>query len=78
MRLGNTQEKTYIAGVVTSAVTGSAVVIDVAGRLGTQLSSARYKRDIEPMGTRSAGVLEVAARDVCLHPGQAGRLDSTA
>ena len=59
MRLGNGQKKTYIAGVNTAAVTGSTVVIDAAGRLGTQLSSARYKQDIAPMGTSSARVLEL-------------------
>jgi hypothetical protein len=59
MRLGNTQKKTYIAGVATAAVTGSTVLIDATGRLGVPLSSARYKRDIETMGTRSEGVLKL-------------------
>jgi hypothetical protein len=59
MRLGNTQKKTYIAGVATAAVTGAQVLIDATGRLGVPLSSARYKRDIETMGARSEGVLKL-------------------
>jgi len=35
------------------------VVINTAGQLGVPLSSARYKRDIEPMGGRSDGVLKL-------------------
>ena len=59
MRLGSNQKKTYIAGVATAAVTGTTVLIDATGRLGVPLSSARYKRDIETMGARSAGVLNL-------------------
>ena len=59
MRLGNEQNRTFIAGVNTSAVTGTTVVIDADGLLGIPLSSARYKRDIEAMGARSEGVLKL-------------------
>jgi hypothetical protein len=59
MRLGNTQKKTYTAGVTTSAVTGTTVLIDADGPPRVPLSSARYKRDIETMGARSAGVLKL-------------------
>ena len=59
MRLGNLQTKTFIAGVATTPVSGTNVTIDANGQLGTLLSSARYKRDIETMGARSEGVLKL-------------------
>ena len=61
MRLGNAEtEKTFVAGVANKVFAGGLpVMIKANGRLGTQLSSARYKREIEPMGTRSAGVLKL-------------------
>ncbi len=59
MRLGNAQTKTFIAGVTTAAVTGTNVVINGSGQLGVPLSSARYKRDIDPMGARSEGLLKL-------------------
>jgi len=47
--------KTYIAGVygATTALSGSAVVVDANGQLGTVLSSRRYKEDINAMGSAS-------------------------
>jgi hypothetical protein len=60
MRLGYDEtKKTFMAGVATSAVTGTTVLIAANGRLGVPLSSARYKRDIETMGARSEGVLKL-------------------
>jgi hypothetical protein len=59
MRLGNVQTKTFIAGVYSAPVSGTNVTINANGQLGTLLSSARYKRDIEPMGTRSESVLKL-------------------
>lgn len=59
LRVGNTQTRAYVAGVASSAVNGAAVLVAPNGRLGVQLSSARYKRDIETMGARSAGVLRL-------------------
>ena len=59
MRLGNAQTRTFIAGVASANVTGATVVIDPSGRLGVTLSSARYKRDVEAMGSRSAGVFQL-------------------
>jgi hypothetical protein len=60
MRLGSTQTHTFIAGVATTGVNGGAVVvIDANGQLGVTLSSARYKRDIAAMGTRSEGVFQL-------------------
>ena len=60
MRLGGSGQKTtFIAGVTTTAVTGATVLIDANGKLGVPLSSARYKRDIEPLGARGEGVLQL-------------------
>ena len=59
MRLGSDQTKTFIAGVATTPVSGTNVTIDANGQLGTLLSSARYKRDIETMGARSEGALKL-------------------
>ena len=59
MRLGKAQTRTFIAGINTTGVSGTAVVVDANGQLGTTLSSARYKRDITAMGSRSEGVLNL-------------------
>jgi hypothetical protein len=60
MRLGQNQTRTFIAGVANVPVSGMPVVITSTGQLGIQLgiqpSSARYKRDIEPLGAQSQGV----------------------
>jgi polyhydroxyalkanoate synthesis regulator phasin len=40
-------------------VNGAAVLIDSNGQLGTVLSSARYKRDIDDMGERSQGLFQL-------------------
>jgi hypothetical protein len=59
MRLGQTQTRTFIAGIATSPLTGSPVVITPSGRLGIVASSARYKRDIRAMGERSKGLYQL-------------------
>jgi Chaperone of endosialidase len=59
MRLGMAQTSTFIAGVASTNVGGATVVIDANGQLGVQFSSARYKRDVEAMGNRSAGVFQL-------------------
>jgi len=38
---------------------GDAVVVNSVGRLGIVMSSARFKRDIQDMGTRSDGLLRL-------------------
>jgi trimeric autotransporter adhesin len=43
--------RTFIAGIASSRVTGSAVYITSSGQLGVLASSERYKTNIEPMGT---------------------------
>jgi hypothetical protein len=48
------QTAVYIAGITGSPVTGSDVVISSAGQVGVLASSARYKRDIHPLDSRSS------------------------
>ena len=59
MRLGDTQTRTFIAGINTAGVSGTAVVVNANGQLGVTVSSARYKQDIAPMGNRSEKVLDL-------------------
>jgi hypothetical protein len=61
MRLGEAQTRTFIAGVAGTPLSSgaAAVFISPTGQLGTQPSSARYKRDIEPMGTHSQGLFQL-------------------
>src|SRR5262249_51044592 len=47
----------FIAGIVTADVNGATVEIDANGQLGIKTSSARYKRDIAPMGASSEKLL---------------------
>src|SRR5262249_402982 len=44
---------------ISANIGGSAVLVDPNGRLGVNLSSARYKRDIETMANRSEGLLKL-------------------
>jgi hypothetical protein len=62
IRIGKngTQTATYIAGIYSKGVasaTGVAVKIDSTGKLGTVLSSARYKEAIKPMDKASEALL---------------------
>ena len=58
MRLGKEQTRTFIAGINTANVSDAPVMIDTTtGQLGIAPSSARYKRDIVPMGSQSDKVL---------------------
>ena len=59
MRLGEDQTRTFIAGVTDVPVSGKAVFISSTGQLGIKLSSARYKHDIEPLGTHSQGLVQL-------------------
>ena len=74
MRLGQHQTRTFIAGI-TAPVSGSAVLITAQGRLGIQVSAARYKTDIAPLGRRSQGLLQL--RPVTFRYTQAPRESST-
>jgi hypothetical protein len=59
IRVGTAQSRTFIAGINTAGVSGTAVVVDANGQIGVTLSSARYKRDIAPIGTRSEKVFDL-------------------
>jgi hypothetical protein len=60
IRIGTAQAQTFIGGIGTTNVNGATVEIDTTtGQLGIKNSSARYKQDIAPMGTRSEKVLEL-------------------
>src|SRR5262249_51324359 len=58
MRLGSAQTRTFITGIrgVHLGRTGVAVVINSSGQLGTLVSSARYKHDIQDMREGSQGL----------------------
>jgi trimeric autotransporter adhesin len=51
IRIGSAATATYIAGISTSTVTGAAVYVTSAGRLGVLASSERYKTSIKPIGS---------------------------
>jgi len=55
------QQRTFIAGIATVPTSNGATVMinTVTGQLGSDPSSARYKRDIENMGMRSMGLFEL-------------------
>jgi hypothetical protein len=60
MRLGQIQTRTFIAGVFGQTASGGMpVLINSAGKLGTVVSSARYKRDIQTMGENSQGLYQL-------------------
>jgi trimeric autotransporter adhesin len=48
---------TYIAGIAGAAITGTPVMINGNGRLGTPPCSARYKDEIKPMDAASEVIL---------------------
>ena len=59
IRIGGSQTKAFLAGVATSAVTGSTVVVNGEGQLGTTPSSRRFKKDIRPVGAQVKGLMEL-------------------
>jgi Chaperone of endosialidase len=62
MRLGKkgTQKNTYMAGISGVTVAGGVgVIIDTNGHLGTVISSARYKDNIQPMDKASESILNL-------------------
>jgi hypothetical protein len=55
IRLGNSaQTSTYISGIYTTQVTGSAVYVTSTGQLGVLASSERFKTDVASMGRATA------------------------
>ena len=63
IRIGTvgTQTKTFVAGVngVMTGGTGTPVLIDASGQLGTISSSARFKDEIQDMGESTEGLLRL-------------------
>jgi hypothetical protein len=59
IRIGSDQGFTFIAGINGATVTGSQVIIDGNGQMGTILSSRRYKEDIHPMGGSSDRLMQL-------------------
>ncbi len=60
IRIGKAQTRTFIAGIANASGSGATVEINTStGQLGVLLSSARYKQDIAPMGSRSEKVLDL-------------------
>ncbi len=64
IRIGiqGTQAATYVAGIYSKGIasaTGVNVKIDSTGKLGTVLSSARYKEAIKPMDKSSESILQL-------------------
>ncbi|HTL78355.1 MAG TPA: tail fiber domain-containing protein [Candidatus Babeliales bacterium] len=65
IRIGFNQTKTFIAGVNSVPVTGTAVTIDGSGQLGVAPSSRRFKEQIKSMDTESETIL--ALKPVTFH-----------
>jgi Chaperone of endosialidase len=61
IRIGTkgTHTRTLIAGIDNSAIVGSPVFVNANGRLGIEVSSARFKRDIRNMGAASDGLMKL-------------------
>jgi hypothetical protein len=59
IRIGGqgTQTRTFVAGISGSAIAGTSVVVNPAGRLGTVASSQRFKDDVKPMNKASEAIL---------------------
>ena len=51
------QIRTFIAGISGSPITGTSVVVNATGRLGTVPSSARFKEATKPMDRASEAIL---------------------
>jgi hypothetical protein len=64
IRIGDSsaQTATYIAGidgVMVSSSSGTAVYVDSTGKLGTVMSSIRFKEDVQDMGSDSAVLMSL-------------------
>jgi hypothetical protein len=59
IRIGTTgtHTATFVAGISGTPVVGDAVVVDSNGQLGTIASSARFKKDVQPMDKNSEALL---------------------
>jgi hypothetical protein len=54
LRLGSTQTRAFIKGVVGVPISGLHVTINAAGQLGVAPSSERYKQDIAPLAVQES------------------------
>ena len=61
IRIGDTEgvasTATYISGISGTPVVGDPVVVDANGQLGTSGSSARFKKNVQPMDEASEAIL---------------------
>jgi Chaperone of endosialidase len=64
IRLGDasTQTTCYIAGAYGNTVTGSTLLMDSTGKIGTVVSSKRYKADIRDIGDDSTDIMSLKPR----------------
>ena len=60
-RIGQSQTKTFIAGIKGVPLSGATVVVNAAGQLGVVASSARYKKDIKPLARHRGQAREAAS-----------------
>jgi uncharacterized coiled-coil protein SlyX len=57
IRIGSNHNRTFIAGISGGVINlGIPVIIDTAGRMGTIVSSQRFKADIKPMDNASEAI----------------------
>jgi hypothetical protein len=56
---GGAQTATFISGIYTTQVTGSAVYVTSSGQLGVLASSERFKTEVAPMGSATALLQEL-------------------
>jgi hypothetical protein len=69
IRIGDTQIRTYIAGIYAPAsFAGTAVYVNSSGQLGTHASSVRFKDQIKPMDKASEAVLALRPVTFCYKP----------
>jgi hypothetical protein len=55
----DTSNSTYISGIYSSNVSGSAVFVNPSGQLGTLTSSRRFKEQINDMGDSSSALMKL-------------------
>ena len=60
-QVGGTTSKVFIGGINGATVGGAnaPVIVNTNGQLGTGVSSARFKKDIDPMGTTSEAIFSL-------------------
>jgi hypothetical protein len=73
IRIGTgTQSATYVAGISSTSLIGSPVVVNASGRLGVVGSSARFKQDIHDIGQASAALMRLHPVSFRYRPEYAG------